>query len=312
MKRKFTYIILSAICGVIVLIFAIDHSTSLKRNYYILFHRSGIIEHQNSNGKLDGEVDFYINGKITRKVAFKNGLLDGWTINYYANGEIQKKSYYKDNKKDSIEFTYYSNGKIKSKESFKNGKYDGVRLKYYQNGRIENKSFRKDNNVTGVEYEYYEDGNLKYTRNWIDNHPYGDAYYYEDNVNKKVLFYHAYDILGIKFYLNRYDESRSDGYVFSSHIYSKDKDSVIVLKDNDGYISISDLYMTVANPESTSTQIQMFINNKLYKDLDFIDNNTIKATNVFLKKGIYDIVIKGRFVDKPDIVTTLKIKIIRE
>ncbi len=318
MKTKYKVLIVLLISLIIALKLVIYNFTFLKKTYIVIFHKSGVIAHFNSNGKLDGEVDTYVNGKITQKANLKNGLFDGWTADYYPNGVIKDMSYFKNNKIEGVEFNYYNSGKIKSKESFVDGKYEGPKIAYYQNGQIEQRSFRKNDKVNGTEYAYYEDGNLKYTRNWVDDKPYGDFYYYYDTIGKKVKFYHAYDVLGDKFYLDRYDKSRSEGFVFSSNIYSKDKDSVIVLANNGKYKSIRDLFIDLANPPYISTAIKLTINDKLCKDLNFINNNnnnTVKITNAFLNKGIYKLVIDGRFVDKSNMITngtTLKITVIKE
>jgi antitoxin component YwqK of YwqJK toxin-antitoxin module len=305
------YLILS-LSLVAVLIIVFYNLIDLKKFYLVAFHKSGVIGHFNSNGQIVGGFDVYINGKVVQNATVKYGIFDSWNVDRYPNGNVKTISFYNDGELDGIEFNYYNDGKIKREEAFNDGDREGPDTWYYENGQIERSLTYKNNKAEGLEHAYYKDGNLNYTRNWVDDRPYGDLYFYDDNANKKILFYHAYDILGVKFYLNRYDESRTDGYVFSSNIYSKDKDSVIVLKDNNSYKSISDLYVTIANPESASAQILMFINNKRYRDFDLIDRNTVKAGNVFLKKGIYDIIINGRFVNKPDDITTLKMKVIKQ
>lgn len=315
MKWKYKRYIIFPIISLTIILILTFNFTSLKKIYFITFHKSGVITHFNEHPNLDEQVITYLNGRISQTANLKHGLLDGWMINYYPNGMVQDKSYYKNNKIDSIKYSYYGNGKIKSQEGFKNGKYDGPRIKYYQNGQTENKSFRKNNKVDGKEYEYYENGNLKYTRNWINNRPYGDNYYYYDDKNAKVEFYHAYDILGAKFYIDRYDELKTEGFVFSSNIYSKDRDSIIILKDGNKYKSIGDLYVTVANPPNILTEIEIVINHKHFKKMDFIDYNTVKISNAFLNKGVYNVVVDGRFVDKSNMIiasTTLEITIIKE
>jgi hypothetical protein len=255
----------------------------LKKFYIVAFHQSGIIGHSDRKGEFDGEVDSYLNG---------------WRIDYYANGVIKNKYYFKNGKIDGVAYTYYPDKKIEDQTTYKEGKFDGSKTRYFENGKVENKSFRKNDKVEGAEHGYYEDGILKYSRYWVNNNPYGDLYYYYDRLNEKVKFYHAYDVLGNKFYLNRYDASRSEGYVFSNNIYSKENDSSIVLKDNNKYRFINDLFITVANPPHATTEIRVVINGKLCKNLMLVDNNnTVKISNAFLSKGIYNIVIDGVFLD---------------
>jgi antitoxin component YwqK of YwqJK toxin-antitoxin module len=282
----------------------------------VALNKSGTIGHFNANGKLDGEADTYLNGKISRKARLKNGLFDGWMIDYYINGATKASTFYKNDKIDSIKINYYNTGEIKTKEYFKDGRYDGPKIMYYKNGEIEQKSLRKNNNVEGMEYAYYQDGHLKYERNWVNDKPYGDFYYYYEN--KTINVYHAYDILGDKFYLCRYDQSgkvyRSEGYVFSSHTYTKEEGSIQVLRNNDKYISIKDFYITVANPPQSTTEIQIKINKKLRQDLIFPDQNTVMIKNAFDHKGSYNIAIEGIFVGKSGVIdhTTGDLTIIKE
>ncbi|HEY2583946.1 MAG TPA: hypothetical protein VGI43_19210, partial [Mucilaginibacter sp.] len=137
---------------------------------------------------------------------------------------------------------------------------------------------------------------------WINDKPCGELKYYDEN--KKLSVYHTYDILGDKFYLSHYDPSgkvsKSDGYVFSDHTYTHDtdNDSTELLKTGKTYKSIKDLYVTVANPPQSTTEIQIMINNKLRQDLIFPDDNTIIIKNAFNSKGLYKISIDGFFVEK--------------
>lgn len=285
-----------------VLLLVLYSLVDLKKVYMVTFRQSGMVGHFNSNGKIDGEVDVYLNGKVVQKTNVKNGLLNGWKVDYYPSGNIKTKSFYEKGKLYGIEFIYYDSGKIKSKESFRDGKREGPKITYYKNGQIEQNLFRKNDKDEGTEHAYYENGKLMYKRNWVNNKLYGDQYFYHEN--GKVKIYHAYDILGEKFYLSHYDESeklyQSDGYEFSRNIYSKNisNDSSIVLKDNEKYNGIQDLYITLAYPPHACAQaFTVVINNKHFKNLVLIDNNTAKIVNAFPKKGEYHIVLDGAFLD---------------
>jgi antitoxin component YwqK of YwqJK toxin-antitoxin module len=316
MKQKNKNYFIWAISMLIILAILFTNFDYFKKQYLVTFHKSGTISHFNGSGKLNGEVDTYLNGNISRKANFKNGLFDGWTANYYPNGVIMNKYFYRNNIIDSIAFDYYNKGKIKSKESFKNGKFEGPKITYYPNGQIEQRLFRKNNKDEGMENSYYEGGHLKYTRNWVNDNPYGDFYYYYENKTAKI--YHSYDILGDKFYLCEYDQSgkvlKSDGYVFSPHTYTVDEDSTKVLLNGNTYKSIKDLYITVANPPQYTPEILIIINKKKCQDLIFPNHNTVLVKNAFIDKGVYNITIDGIFVGKSGTTdrTTGNLRIIKE
>ena len=302
---KFIVLILGSI---MLSIFVLLNFNIIKKIYFKTFHKDGIICNFNVNGNFEGEFDIYSRGKIAQKCYYKDGLLEGWKIVYYENGDVKTKSFYKKNKIDGVEFNYYDNKKIKSEESFNNGKYEGQKITYYRNGQIEQRSFRKKNKVEGLEYAYYENGTEKYKRNWIHSKLYGDQYfYYEDH---KVKIYHAYDLLGRKFYLSIYNKFgqlvRSEGNAFSDDIYSinTERDSSLLLKNSNTYYGIRDMYFTIANPPHTSTAIKVIINKKIFKDVSFLDNNnTVRINNAFPKNGIYKIILYGAFVDKSNLMT---------
>jgi len=297
--RKITYGILTACVGIICLFVIIDFNAS-KKLFIITFGKSGTVGHTNDNGRFDGEAESYINGQLIKKATFKNGLLDGLTTCYYSNGAIKSKTFFKKDNVDGIETTFYIDGKIKSKESFKNGAREGPKILYYRNGQIEQESFRKNNRVSGPERVYYENGNLKYKRTWVNNKLYGDFYYY--NNKKDIEIYNAYDVLGDKFYLCRYNSSgmisKSDGNVFSSRTYSITNDSIVVLETRHAYKSIRDLYITVANPPQSTTEVQVTVNGSVYKNLIFRDPNTVMLKDVFNHIGFYSITVEGIFVGK--------------
>lgn len=96
-----------------------------KRVYLEVFKKSGIIGHYNRNGRLDGEFEVYLEGKINVKANFKQGLRDGWCIWYYPNGNKQQEAFYKSGKEDGIQNVYYDNGELNYTIKSKNGRnYD--------------------------------------------------------------------------------------------------------------------------------------------------------------------------------------------
>lgn len=302
MKNKTAYFYV--FIGLIIIVFF--YSNIRKKVYFKLFHKSGVIAHYNKNGRLEGEYYEYDNGCLISEGNFRNGLYDGWITHYYTSGRIKSRSFYKSNKIDSIAFEFYPNGKIQNKKSYVNGKCDGIGISYYQDGRVEHTWYAKNNKSEGQDKSYYKNGNLECERRWVNNLQYGDLYYYYEN--KKLKVYHTYDIKGEKFYISRYDQAgrvlKDTGYIFSDNIYSKNvnNDSIVVLTNSHKFSLIKDLYITVAKPPDIHTEIRIVVNGKLLSDLIFVDNNTVKISNVFQNKGTYHISIDGVFVDKSNLV----------
>src|ERR1700722_9742077 len=164
------FVILTASLTMVVILYSL---VNLKKVYMVAFHKTGMVGNFNNNGKIDGEVDYYLNGKVVQKANMKDGILDGWKVDYYPSGNIKTKSFYKKGNLDGIEFNYYDAAEIKSKESFKDGINAGPKTTYYKNGQIEQSLFRKSGEDEGIEHGYYENGKLMYTRNWANNKLYG-------------------------------------------------------------------------------------------------------------------------------------------
>jgi len=294
--------------GLALVVVTLCNLTYTRKTYMVIFKKTGVVEEHRIGRMVNGEVDIYLAGEIMQKSYYKNSVLNGWNIIYFPNGEVKRKSYYTNGQPDSTEFYYFDTGEVNTKESFKDGKREGLKLTYYKNGQIEQKLIRKNDKDEGVEYGYYENGKLMYKRYWVNNKLFGDQYFYYEN--GKVKIYHAYDILGDKFYISHYDESekltQNDGYIYSSHIYSKNvnNDSMAVLANGGKYSGIKDLYITFANPPHiNTTAIKVVINNKVFKRISFIDSNiTAKIVNAFPQKGKYHIVLDGAFLDKSNMV----------
>jgi len=314
-KRNIIYIIIAAAL-LAIWIFKSAEIAFIQKTFIVQFHKSGMVGDYFTISKLNGEFDTYLNGKISLMTSLKNGELDGWQVYYFPDGLIKKKFFVKNNKKEGIEYSYYEDGKIEIKESFKNGQREGPKITYFRNGQVEQRLLHKKNKVEGKEYAYYEDGNLKYTRNWLNGKYYGDFFYYYKD--KSVEVYHAFDILGDKFFIRRYDSSgkvsKDIGGVFSDHTYTTIKDSVIVLKTGDTYKSIKDFYVTLAYPPIVGGKITILINKKDRDDLVMVDNNTLVIKNAFDHIGTYHIAIDARLVEGGYITarTTGNLTIIRE
>ena len=297
-KKSIYFLSIIAVSIAIISIFMATEFTFIQKKYMIAFHRSGLVGTYYKNGKLNGEIELYENGKITRKATFKNGLINGWAIYYYPNGLVKRKYFAKNDIKDGIEYSYFEDGKINIKRTYKDGKKEGSEIIYYRNGKVDRTLFYKNNNANGIEHAYYEDGNLKYTRNWLNSKPYGDFYYYFKN--KIISLYQTYDILGNRFYLIRYDSfgnvTKRLGYMFSAQTYTKVKDSIILLQTRHTYKSINDLYVTIAHPPEVTGKITILINNNDRADFILLDKNTNYIKKAFDHKGTYHIEILVSFI----------------
>jgi hypothetical protein len=199
------------------------------------------------------------------------------------------------------EALYYKDGLLVQQGNFINGSKEGWMIRYNKRGRIEGKVYYQNDKENGSEYVYYESGKLKYLAHWKNGIRFGSLLYYYEN--GKPELYHAYDIAGDKFNILRYDLlgniSEHKGFAVSNKIYSvnRAKDSVVVLKTNNTYHNIKDLFLNVATPPNVNILAVVIINNIQQNNLA-IKDNTVLIPSVFDRNGTYQIMIHEQILDK--------------
>ncbi len=87
------------------------------------------------NGKEDGIIALYRNGVLYGEKSYKEGVLNGWSINYYYPLTLSE-VYYVDGKKHGVAKEWCDGRKkLKLKEHYVHGKLDGLSEKWNCNGR---------------------------------------------------------------------------------------------------------------------------------------------------------------------------------
>lgn len=295
--RNKRVIISSLICLSILVIAGLFSWRNIECFYMEAFNKTGDIKHENKQGQLDRQYFSFIDGKMRLKGEYVNGEIEGWFFSFYSNGQIKQRGLYKNNILQGIESEYFEDGKLELQRTYKEGLEDGVYFVYYENGKLKRKGQRKNDKLEGTQYGYHESGKIWYINNYLHGKRYGDeTFYYK---NGKIEAYHAYDITGEKFYIERYSDKDSlqlrAGHVFSAQIYSitGKGDSTIILKNKHAYSDIKDLYITTADSPPLDMGYNIAVNGKPMTLT--LHNSTFKIKNVFDKNGTYKIKIRGRF-----------------
>ncbi|WP_375587441.1 hypothetical protein [Flagellimonas aurea] len=114
-------------------------------------------------------VTYYDNGKVSREMEYKNGLLINEFKEYYYSGQLLEEVFYIDGEFDGKRSEYFSNGNVKEEEVYQLGKRDGIAKEYYSNGNL-----RKEVNYLydikeGVSKSYNEDGKLQKEELYFDD-----------------------------------------------------------------------------------------------------------------------------------------------
>jgi len=130
-----------------------------------LVERGGLTYEVNSETPFTGVSAKYDNKKLRVKRSYREGKLNGPSLNYYDNGRIKKKGTYKDGEKDSPWVRYHKNGQLERKGTFKDGKRDGPWVYYHDKGQLRAKGTYKDGKRDGPWVEFHYNGTVyeKYT-----------------------------------------------------------------------------------------------------------------------------------------------------
>jgi len=133
---KKTHIILLLSLSFLIIFIFLDFEY-FQKAYIKLFKVSTIIDHENRNGKSDGESVYYNEGKVSIIGNFTNGLKNGPMIRFYDNERVEDKMLYKNNKAEGKEYNYYETGKLKYECFWRNGKRYGDLYYYYNTGQLD-------------------------------------------------------------------------------------------------------------------------------------------------------------------------------
>ena len=123
-------------------VFYVPMPKKVKNGYWIVkFYKNGnrYLEGYSSNSKINNElfegiVNYYdINGTLSKKVSYKNGIINGPKRTYFKTGELQSLGRFKNGKENGVWKTFYKNGKIKTRGKYKNGEKVGVWKTFYKN-----------------------------------------------------------------------------------------------------------------------------------------------------------------------------------
>ncbi|MDA9069188.1 hypothetical protein N9K07_00345 [Arenitalea sp.] len=106
-------------------------------------------------------IGWYPSGELFSEQTYKNGEIDGLSLNWYANGQISKLCRYKEGVKDGLEVTWYVNGQIETEKIKKAGYSESFRM-WLENGQWlgrnpATKELEEDYNYTHNDTSYLDD-----------------------------------------------------------------------------------------------------------------------------------------------------------
>jgi len=129
--------------------------------------------------KLELEKTYYPDGKLKSTSLFRNGILEGISLEYSADGQIEKAIEYRkgnrigeglvleDGSRDGPWKEYYPGGAVKAEGVYDKGKKKGKWTYYHSNGRIEQTGkYNQEGKPEGTWLWYYETGYLLREENY--------------------------------------------------------------------------------------------------------------------------------------------------
>lgn len=172
--------------------FIIQYSEGKKNGLFIEFDKDGYITKKvdYKNDLIDGAYcEWGRNGRLLKKQEYKDGQLDGRTIICYDNGFIQEESVYENGLKHGVTIWYSyedrSQGRKAVMYTYKNGLFEGPQEVYYESGCLKSVKMFSNNVANGSAVEYYEDGSIKSECTYKNGEVKGKVKEYE--IGKKFL-----------------------------------------------------------------------------------------------------------------------------
>lgn len=78
----------------------------------------------------------FTNGKVSRRMTYRNGELDGEFIEYHPNGQVMERSVHRAGKVEGTSTSYYPDGKVMEAIPYVDGLMHGERVTYWENGQV--------------------------------------------------------------------------------------------------------------------------------------------------------------------------------
>jgi len=130
--------------------------------------------------------EYYRKNKLTVKVHFKEGYMDGEFIEYYPGGDIKVKGQYIKGQKNGTWETLKDDGILKLTEVYENGSLT-KKITYYTDGKIDMERNYKNDKEHGISKAYTFEGTLKSEKNYVNGKQVGkQMQYYTSNQNDYI------------------------------------------------------------------------------------------------------------------------------
>lgn len=105
----------------------------------------------------------------------------GTVTSYFSNGKIARKMVYKNGKINSTYKAYYVTGQLSDESPRVDGYYHGILKDYYPNGKLKAESPYVFDTLQGLVKKYWENGNIREEIPYLNHSKEGEARYYNEN-----------------------------------------------------------------------------------------------------------------------------------
>jgi antitoxin component YwqK of YwqJK toxin-antitoxin module len=114
------------------------------------------------NGRKEGTWKFfYPDGSLMAVETYREGSLNGKSVNYFPDGIISSIENWKEDLQEDSAWYFHRNGKIFRKGRYEQGVYQGEWLAWFPNGTLEQKGGYLDGLPHGPYLNWFENGFLK-------------------------------------------------------------------------------------------------------------------------------------------------------
>ena len=126
-----------------------------------------------TNGRLDGEMQFFLAGKLRGKLPYKEGLLEGEAVFLDEMGMVSSRALYKAGLLEGESSWFDASGRVLKRAIYHQGKLHGPVADFFPNGQPREVAHYTNDLLDGQRAVYHENGKLKETLRYKDGRPVG-------------------------------------------------------------------------------------------------------------------------------------------
>ncbi|MDN2678441.1 toxin-antitoxin system YwqK family antitoxin [Janthinobacterium sp. SUN033] len=163
-----------------------------RRSVYFADGQLGLLEERNGEGDFNGvNVEYYADGTVKSRKAYRDGEYDGLHSHFHANGQLRHALLYQAGQPADGEFlSFDEHGQVSNRAHFADGVLTGEVTAFHADGRLAERGPYLDGQRNGLHQAWWPDGREMSRLNFLHGKPQGWSllYFANGQLDQKNLF----------------------------------------------------------------------------------------------------------------------------